>query len=123
MTSPTSSTSTPAFSLSNKNYNRLKVSAQLLLPAVGALYFAIAQIWGLPAAEEVTGTVAAVNVFAGVAVQWLKSLHNASGAQYDGVLMLEDGEDGSQLRLGQLDMNALFDKDDILFKIVRPPTP
>lgn len=51
---------------SNKTYDVLKWIAQILLPAVGALYFAIAGIWGLPCAEQVVGTVTVIDTFLGV---------------------------------------------------------
>jgi hypothetical protein len=51
--------------LSNKTYDILKWIAQILLPAVGTLYFALSKIWGLPFATEVVGTIAAVDTFLG----------------------------------------------------------
>jgi hypothetical protein len=42
--------------MSNKTYDALKWIAQYLLPAIGALYFALAGVWGLPHGEEVVGT-------------------------------------------------------------------
>ena len=51
--------------LSNKTYDVLKWIAQILLPAVGTLYFALAQIWGLPYAEQIVGTITAVDAFLG----------------------------------------------------------
>lgn len=52
--------------LSNKAYDILKWIAQILLPAVGTLYFALAGIWGLPYGEQVVGTITAVDTFLGV---------------------------------------------------------
>ena len=52
--------------ISNKAYDILKWIAQYLLPAAGTLYFAIAGIWGLPYAEQVVGTITAVDTFLGV---------------------------------------------------------
>ena len=52
--------------MSNKLYDALKWVAQLLLPALGALYFALAQIWGFPYGEEIVGTLTAVDAFLGV---------------------------------------------------------
>lgn len=52
--------------LSNKAYDILKWVAQLLLPAVGTLYFAVANIWGLPYGEEIVGTITAIDTFLGV---------------------------------------------------------
>lgn len=52
--------------LSNKTYDSLKWVAQILLPAVGALYFLLSDLWGLPKVQEVIGTIAAVDTFLGV---------------------------------------------------------
>ena len=51
--------------MSNTVYDALKFIAQIFLPAVGTLYFALAQIWGLPYAEQIVGTITAVDAFLG----------------------------------------------------------
>ena len=51
--------------LSNRAYDVLKFIAQILLPAIGTLYFALARIWGFPFAEEIVGTITAVDAFLG----------------------------------------------------------
>ena len=51
--------------MSNKVYDILKWVALILLPAVATLYFALAQIWGLPYGEQIVGTIAAVDTFLG----------------------------------------------------------
>ena len=51
--------------MSNKMYDVLKYIAQIVLPALGTLYFALAQIWGLPYAEQIVGTITAVDAFLG----------------------------------------------------------
>lgn len=51
--------------MSNKLYDILKFFAQIVLPAMATLYFALAQIWGLPFGEEVVGTITAVDAFLG----------------------------------------------------------
>jgi hypothetical protein len=51
--------------MNNKLYNILKWIAQIVLPALGTLYFAISQIWGLPLGEEIVGTITAVDAFLG----------------------------------------------------------
>lgn len=50
----------------NKVYDILKWIAQILLPAIGALYFGLAGIWGFPYAEQVVGTVTVIDTFLGV---------------------------------------------------------
>ena len=51
--------------MTNKTYDRWKFIAQILLPAVATLYFALAQIWGLPYGEQIVGTITAVDAFLG----------------------------------------------------------
>lgn len=51
--------------LSNRAYDVLKYIAQIVLPALGALYAALAKIWGFPYGEEIVGTIAAVDLFLG----------------------------------------------------------
>lgn len=52
--------------LSNKVYDTLKFWAQVGLPAAGTLYFTLSTIWGLPAAEQVVGSIVAFDAFLGV---------------------------------------------------------
>lgn len=51
--------------LSNKTYDTLKWIAQILLPAIGVLYFALAGIWGFPYGEQVVGTITVIDTFLG----------------------------------------------------------
>lgn len=67
--------------LSNKAYDILKWIAQYFLPAVGTLYFAIAGIWGLPYAEQVVGTITAIDTFLGVILGVSAAKYNR--AEYD----------------------------------------
>lgn len=52
-------------SFTNQTYDILKFIAQILLPAIGTLYFALAQIWGLPYGEQIVGTITAIDAFLG----------------------------------------------------------
>ena len=52
--------------MSNKTYDILKYIAQIILPAIGTLYFALAGIWGFPYGEQIVGTIAAIDTFLGV---------------------------------------------------------
>lgn len=61
--------------MSNKTYDILKWIAQIVLPALGTLYFALSAIWGLPYGEQVVGTITAVDAFLG-------ALLGISTAQY-----------------------------------------
>lgn len=47
-------------------YNRLKFLAQILLPALGTLYVALAAIWDFPKPQEVVGSIVAIDAFLGI---------------------------------------------------------
>lgn len=61
--------------MSNRAYDILKYVAQIVLPAIATLYFALSQIWGLPYGEEIVGTITAIDCFLG-------ALLGISTAQY-----------------------------------------
>ena len=52
--------------MSNRLYDALKYMCQIALPAIGGLYFALAQIWQLPFAEQIVGTISAVTACLGI---------------------------------------------------------
>lgn len=52
--------------LSDKVYNILKWVALVLMPALGALYFGLAGIWGFPYGEQIVGTITVIDTFLGV---------------------------------------------------------
>ena len=54
--------------MSNKLYDVLKFLCTIFLPALGTLYFALSQIWGLSYGEQITGTLAAIATFIGVCI-------------------------------------------------------
>ena len=62
--------------MSNKTYDILKYIAQIALPAIGALYFALSQIWGLPYGEEVVGTITALDCFLGALLGISTAIYN-----------------------------------------------
>lgn len=62
--------------MENKTYDILKWVAMILLPAAGTLYFALAGIWGLPYAEQIVGTITAIDTFLGVILGLSTSQYN-----------------------------------------------
>lgn len=51
--------------LNDELYNFLKWMAQIVLPAMGTLYFGLSSIWGLPYGEQVVGTITVLDAFLG----------------------------------------------------------
>ena len=64
---------------SNKVYNVLKWIVTIVLPAVSAAYFALAQVWGWPNAEQVVGTLAIITTFLGALLGVSTNSYNKSG--------------------------------------------
>lgn len=65
--------------MSNKTYDTLKWIAQILLPAIAALYFGLAKIWNFPYGTEIVGTISVVDAFLGAL------LGISSSAYYEGL--------------------------------------
>lgn len=55
--------------MSNKVYDVLKWIAMIGLPALGTFYFALAGLWNFPYAEQVVGTITAIDAFLGALLQ------------------------------------------------------
>lgn len=51
--------------MSNKLYDILKFVAQIILPALGTLYFGLSYYWNLPYVEQIVGTITVVDTFLG----------------------------------------------------------
>ena len=62
--------------MTNKTYDILKWFAQIALPALAALYAALASIWGFPYGEEIVGIISAVDVFLGALLQISSNNYN-----------------------------------------------
>jgi hypothetical protein len=56
----------PLFSMSSSTYDILYWVAQIVLPAIGALYFAMGALWGFPYGEQIVGTISLVDAFLGI---------------------------------------------------------
>ena len=104
--------------MSNEVYDILKRLAQLGLPAFGALYFGLSQIWGLPYGEEVVGTVAVVNTFLGVLLGYSSASFRASGAAFDGEATYQlEGDNPNVHLVLKDDWDVLTNQDRITFKV------
>lgn len=62
--------------MSNKTYDILVWIAQVVLPAGGTLYAALAGIWGLPYGEQIVGTILAVDTFLGAILKISTAQYN-----------------------------------------------
>lgn len=103
--------------ITGKLYNWLKFLAMVALPAVATLYFTLASIWGLPAAEQVVGTIVSLDTFLGVILQISSTNYNSTTAQ--GILGIHETADGKKFNL-VLDGDPEYElegKDRVVFKV------
>lgn len=105
--------------LSNKTYDVLKKIVQIVLPGLAVLYVALAQFWDLPKPEAVAGSIAALATFLGLVLGASTKTYNNSDVKFDGVLALEDREDGTVIKLQSVADESLLSKDEVTFKVVR----
>lgn len=102
-------------------YDVAKKAALVWLPSIGTLYFALAGIWGLPAAEEVVGSIVAVDTFLGVVLHISNTQYNNSEAKYDGNINVTETDDKLSYNM-QLkgDPAELKNQSEVTFKVNTP---
>jgi hypothetical protein len=105
--------------ITGKVYNLLKYIAQIVLPALATLYFALAGLWHLPSAQEVVGTVIAVDTFLGVLLGISQMNYNKQVA--GGVVNVEETAKGGKKFTLELDGDPeeLPDKKEARFRVVK----
>jgi hypothetical protein len=107
--------------LSNRAYDRLKFVAQILLPGLGTLYFSLAGIWGanvFPAADQVSGTVLAIDTFLGLFLVASNRNYKSNDNRFDGQVSIRDNEEEGTSEVGfSVDPDALTTKDEVTLKV------
>lgn len=103
---------------SNRLYNVLKYTAQIVLPAMATLYFALFEIWGFPNGAEVVGTIVAFDAFLGVLLGMNTAAYNKSDVKFDGTIDVFEDDDTKQFSLNlDSDPYELEKKNEVLFKV------
>jgi len=108
--------------LSDEQYDVLRRFVELVIPGLGALYAAVALLWGWGYIAEVAGTATAVTVFGGVVLKFARQGYEPPKeipeGGYDGKVV-EDVINGEPVLRVALNENAtenLFNKDRIVIK-------
>lgn len=104
--------------LSNSTYDSLKWVAQILLPALGTLYFALSSIWGLPYGEQIVGTITAIDAFLGAVLKI--SSDNYEG---DGTLVVDESNPDRDIYSIVMEdyPELLANKGQVLLKVEKAP--
>lgn len=105
--------------LSDKIYSVGKKVVQVILPAIGSLYFGLSSLWGFPYTEKILGTLALVETFLGVVLGLSSIQFDKSGAAYDGTMVITKPENGPRLFSMEIegDPVELIDKKSVTFKV------
>lgn len=110
--------------LTNKQYNFIKWFITIFLPAIGALYFALAQTFDFSRIPGVNGTINAIIAFLGIVTGISTAQYNKTANQPDGDLVVQtDPTDGTPylgLALNTSVQDAVA-KDQVKLNVVAPP--
>lgn len=60
----------------NKTFDILRTVCEVILPAISAAYFGLAEIWGLPLADKICGTISVLIVFIGGIINYERKEYN-----------------------------------------------
>ena len=102
--------------ITGKTYDTLKFCALVAFPAIGTLYFTLAAIWGLPAAEQVVGTIVAIDTFLGIVLQISSAKYTNSRS--GGTIVITDVGDKKVFSLElDGDPEALAQGNEVIFKV------
>lgn len=108
--------------LTDKAYKVIKYTITIFLPAVGALYFALAQTWDFQRITGVNGTINAIITFGGLLIGYSTRQYNKTTGAPDGDLVAQQDPDDGKKYLG-LAVNAdsvdqILAKDHVVLKVV-----
>jgi hypothetical protein len=110
--------------LSDEVYSAGKKLVQVILPAASTAYFALGNIWGFPAVDKVTGSLAVVAVFIGACLGISSRNFDASGAAFDGNMVGQTDPESGKTTYTMVfhgDPEDIVKQDSVRFKVV-PPT-
>lgn len=75
--------------MTNKTYDVLKFIAQIVLPALGTLYAALAPLWNLPYSEQIVGSIVAIDAFLGALLGLSSANYYKKGKDVLGTLAID----------------------------------
>lgn len=102
--------------LNNNAYDTLKWLVQIVFPAIGTCYAALAVLWGFSYAEQVVGSISAICVLLGACLHISNSNYNG-----DGVLTvdrdLDEGDENKYNLTLTKDLATLADKKSFVVTV------
>ncbi len=102
--------------LNSKVYDILKWLVQIVLPAIGACYAALAALWGFPYAEQVVGSISAICVLLGACLRISNSNYSGDGVLTVNADLDDDDENKYNLTLTK-DLATLANKKSFVVTV------
>ena len=103
--------------MTNKTYDILKFIAQILLPALSTLYFALAGIWGFPYGEQIVGTLAAIDAFLGAILKISSTKYYKTGRDIVGTLEIDTENETADFNFNKLNADELLNSGTAKVKV------
>lgn len=103
--------------MNNKTYDILKYIAQIVLPALGTLYFALASIWGFAYGEQIVGTITAIDAFLGVLLGISSNQYYRDGKDFAGTLELDKEAETADFNFNPDALNELEEQKIVKVKV------
>lgn len=111
--------------LSNKAYNVIKYMITIFLPAAGALYWSLWQIWDFPKIGNVNGTINALIAFGGLLIGYSTRKYNQTVNAPDGDLVVTHDPDSGEKYLGlgvNTSVAAMTAKQQVRLNVIEAAT-
>ncbi len=102
--------------LNSNVYDSLKWLVQIVLPAIGTCYAALAVLWGFPYAEQVVGSISAICVLLGACLRISNSNYDGDGVLTVDRDLDESDENKYNLTLTK-DLATLADKKSFVVTV------
>ena len=103
--------------MTNKTYDILKYIAQIVLPACGTLYAALAPLWNLPYAEAIVGTIMAVDAFLGALLKISSNNYYKQGKDVLGTLEIDTENETANFNFDETNAEELLNAKTAKVKV------
>lgn len=103
--------------MTNKTYDVLKFIAQIVLPALGTLYAALAPLWNLPYSEQIVGTIVAIDAFLGALLGLSSANYYKKGKDVLGTLAIDPENETANFNFNEASAEDLLNAKTAKVKV------
>lgn len=103
--------------MTNKTYDVLKFIAQIVLPALGTLYAALAKVWGFPYGAEIVATITAIDAFLGAMLGLSSMSYYKQGKDVLGTLAIDPANETANFNFNETNAEELLNAKTAKVKV------